>query len=277
MIKRILIPLDGSEYSETAVEKGIRMASRTGAEIHGLGIIDEPKILHAEARPVGTDEIVERKQKTMLAHAREKVDGFMVSLQKHCKERSVKSKVHIESGDPAQVIIETAHRHDMIVMGQETSFKFMTQEKPCDTMDEVLKASPRPVLIVPKILQEGEGICVATDGSNGASRAVQMYQLMGLSGKRTIKILSVHKDAIIAAKNCEEVEKYFKAHNIKCSMHPAVTDEHPWDYLLNFIEKEMPQVIVMGAHGTSGLKEIFVGSVTKDLIKKSPVPLFIYH
>jgi hypothetical protein len=53
MLKSILIGLDGSAYSTTALELGIRWARRFDALLVGLGVIDEPTIRGPEPVPLG--------------------------------------------------------------------------------------------------------------------------------------------------------------------------------------------------------------------------------
>jgi nucleotide-binding universal stress UspA family protein len=36
-------------------------------------------------------------------------------------------------------------------------------------------------------------------------------------------------------------------------------------------------LLVMGAYGRSTLREFFGGSVTRTMLRESPVPLFFYH
>jgi len=45
------------------------------------------------------------------------------------------------------------------------------------------------------------------------------------------------------------------------------------DGMLQTIEKENIDLVVMGTKGASGLKEVFLGSVTANLMKKSPCPV----
>ena len=52
MLKGILVGLDGSPFSESAVELGIRWAKRHDALLVGLGIIDEPTICGPKPVPV---------------------------------------------------------------------------------------------------------------------------------------------------------------------------------------------------------------------------------
>ena len=44
MAKRILVPLDGSDYSKNAIKVAIEMALKTDGTVIGLGIIDKDEI-----------------------------------------------------------------------------------------------------------------------------------------------------------------------------------------------------------------------------------------
>ena len=50
MVRSILIGLDGSPHSETAVQLGVQWAHRFDALLTGLGVVDEPAICGVEAR-----------------------------------------------------------------------------------------------------------------------------------------------------------------------------------------------------------------------------------
>ena len=53
MLQSLLVGVDGSEYSEAAVELGIRWAQRSGTVLVGLGIIDAPTISKPQPVPLG--------------------------------------------------------------------------------------------------------------------------------------------------------------------------------------------------------------------------------
>ena len=54
-----------------------------------------------------------------------------------------------------------------------------------------------------------------------------------------------------------------------------VSVEHPSVVkgILSIIESHKPEVIVMGTRGKSRIKEVFLGSTTKALVKRSPIPV----
>lgn len=47
------------------------------------------------------------------------------------------------------------------------------------------------------------------------------------------------------------------------------------DIILEYAEEKDASYIVMGSHGRSGIYDVFVGSLTKDLTKSSPIPVLV--
>ena len=151
MLRSILVGLDGSDYSRSAIDVGIDLARKTGALLVGLGVVDEPTIREAEPRLIGggvpyAEPVLYRER---IANARREVELFLSQFSLRCAEAGVACKVLEEVGTPHEQIELQAQRYDLILLGQQTRFHFETQEGYDDTVRRVLKNSPRPVIAVP--------------------------------------------------------------------------------------------------------------------------------
>ena len=49
----------------------------------------------------------------------------------------------------------------------------------------------------------------------------------------------------------------------------------PKDIILAYAEQKNAGYIVMGSHGRSGMYDVFIGSLTKELTKLSPIPVLV--
>ena len=47
------------------------------------------------------------------------------------------------------------------------------------------------------------------------------------------------------------------------------------DIILNYAKEKNASYIVMGSHGRSGIYDVLVGSLTKDITKNSPIPVVV--
>ena len=51
----------------------------------------------------------------------------------------------------------------------------------------------------------------------------------------------------------------------------------PAEVILEQARQLGARLLVMGAYGQPAIREFFFGSVTRTVLKESPVPLFLYH
>ena len=70
-----------------------------------------------------------------------------------------------------------------------------------------------------------------------------------------------------------EIEKRIKAKGVACEhlLKQGIAAE----IILEYAKDKKANYIVMGSHGRSGIYDVFVGSLTKDITKKSPIPVLV--
>jgi nucleotide-binding universal stress UspA family protein len=163
------------------------------------------------------------------------------------------------------------------MLGQHTFFHFETQQQPDTTLDTVLKQSPRPVVAVPATLPAGRIVVVAYNGGPHAVRALQMFQAMGLDDSHEVHVVCVDTHKEKADLCVERAVTFLQGHNIVAQAHALATSEAPARVLLQYIQQVQAGLLVMGSSGRSTLREVFGGSVTRTMLRESPVPLFLYH
>lgn len=102
--------------------------------------------------------------------------------------------------------------------------------------------------------------------------------------ERIIDSLSIHSDSI----DIEEFKKDLLAHardqmvEIKNELHAigysvklSIKIGVPLREILAAEEEEKPSVIVIGSHGKTNLQEMFLGSVSEKVIRKSKAPVLV--
>jgi nucleotide-binding universal stress UspA family protein len=284
MLRSILVGLDGSDYSHSAVDVGIFLARKTSALLVGLGIVDEPAIRDAEPRLISAgvpyaEPVLYRER---LANARREVELFLAQFSTRCAEAKVAYKVLEDVGSPHEQIELQAQRYDLILLGQQTRFLFETKEGYDDTVRRVLKNSPRPLIAVPAKLaldldDPQHTVLIAYDGSLQAARALHSFQTSGLAGPRPVIVVSVGDERIEAARIAERAIDYLRFHDIRAEARPIIANDHVAEAILSAASDCNSALIVMGAYGQPVLREFLLGSVTRTLLAKSPIPLFLDH
>jgi nucleotide-binding universal stress UspA family protein len=277
MLRSMLVSLDGSSYSQRAVELGIDWARQTSALLVGLGTIDQPTITRGEAAPIGGSYFKHQKDDARLADARRQVEQFLARFTLCCAEAQVPCKVLEDVGLPTEQILLEAQRYDLILLGQQTYCQFETQQGPDHTLQDVVRNSPRPVVVVPLKPVSGKATLIAYDGSLQAARALHAFRSVELPAAGPVHVVSVHTDGKEAARQADRAAEFLRFHDIDAQRQAIATKQAPTEVLLDQIRQLDAGLLVMGAYGQSTLREFFFGSVTTSLLKASGVPLFLYH
>jgi nucleotide-binding universal stress UspA family protein len=109
MYDRILLPTDGSEGTEEAVDQALGLASLTGATLYPLSVVDRRIYLSA-----GNDQ-QEEITETLRAEAEEAV----AALAERAEAAGVEVETAVRDGIPDAVIVRYADEvdADLVVMG----------------------------------------------------------------------------------------------------------------------------------------------------------------
>jgi len=277
MLQGILVGLDGSVYGPIATMLGIEWAKSTNATVVGIGIIDQPGITAPSPSPMVSGTVKQERDNALLEDAERLTSQFLEQFSLTCTAAGVSFKVLQESGSPDKEIVEESQRYDVVILGRQTFYKFETQEGADDTLNTVVKVSPRPVVVVPEQLPRGKNVIVAYDGSVQSARALQLFVLSGIPTKGEIHIVSIHSDKIVAAKTADRAVQYLRLHGLEATPHRPDPSGTNSSLLLDYVKKCEAGLLVMGAYGDTAWKSFVFGSTTRTLIRESPVPLFISH
>lgn len=63
--------------------------------------------------------------------------------------------------------------------------------------------------------------------------------------------------------------------DLGCTTQIDVRVGPPRDVVLAAVEELKPRMLVLGTHGRTGLKRLLLGSVSEDITRRSPVPVFL--
>ena len=275
MLRSVLLALDGSAYSETAAALAIDWAGRYGARLLALGVLDAPTIQKPEPVPMGAGAYKQARDEARLADAHRRVVDFLAAFAARSRSAGITADVVEDIGDPATSILRESQRCDVVILARETHFHFETQDRPDETLAEVLRSSPRPVVVVPRQLPDGQGIVVAYGGGREAARTLQTFQLLGLAAGESIEVVTVHRDGAQAEALAHRAGDYLSAHGAPHRLHAIASAASPAEVLLEQVQHARPRLVVMGAHGYHPLRELFSTSVTRSVLRACPVPVFV--
>lgn len=279
MLRGILVGLDGSPYSDAAVELSLRWASGSGAELFGLGIVDEPTIRRPTGLMVGGGPYKPLADEQNLAEARRRVDDALEEFARRCSAAGIPYHRLREVGLSSEQILLESQRRDLIVLGKQSYFQVETREGPDETLQTVLHNTPRPVVTVPRMLPPPGSpvVVVGYDASLQAARALHALLHSGLLATAQVCVVSVHEDLQTATGSAQVAADFLALHGITATTKPVGTSREPAAVLLETAAELNASLLAMGAYGQRTIKEFFFGSVTKAVLRRATIPLFLFH
>ena len=272
----ILVCLDGSKYSQAAVEYAVQIAAEHGAALTGVGVIDLPGILRASGpAPIGAIRSDELTEQHHVKEARQNVSQILRDFENTCREKGIRHSIHSETGSPFREIIEESKFHDFIILGQKTFFRHGFGRERGNTLHRILQNGLTAVFAVPDSVREIKKVLIAYDNSVQVTKAIQMFLLLHIWNQCDITLLNINSDAARARQMLDRLGEYVGRYGIQ----PAKVHlrGRPDKAILSHIQEREFDLRVMGAYGKRSASEFVFGSATKSLVTHAGIPLFIYH
>lgn len=274
MIKRILVPTDGSDSSQIGVNYAVSLAHSFDAHVHGIYVIDirllEGPFLQDLSASLGTAPYVNYQGNiSMLLEERGK--SALRALTEACEKANVQSDVVQASGVVSRVIVEHSGLADLIVMGRGGEHNEWLEGLVGSTAEAVIRRSALPVLITATEDLGKERILMAFDGSTHAQNALRTAVAFAEMWKTALKILIVGGEGDDA--EAGEVQSYLDAHDVDGAVLQASGE--PGERIIEFAESTNADLVVIGAYGHSKVRELVVGSTTTYVINHASCPVLL--
>ncbi|MDZ7338195.1 MAG: universal stress protein [candidate division KSB1 bacterium] len=276
MVKRILLPVDGSEYTNSVLKHGIAMARRFSARVRVLSVVDVR--IFEWVLSVGADGFVpvlpapgyqEESRKLLEKKAQAVLDKCAHALE----SEGIPFEAETVGGSPVEIICERANLADLIVMGNRGEYARWATSMLGATLEPVTRHVSKPIMIVQQRFREIRRVVAAYDGSEHANRALQMAGFFAERLPAQVTVVNVSDDRDLSARICAEGLHYLQAYDAQVDS--ATLSGRPETAIIEFATKNRYDLIVMGAYGHSRIREAILGSTTVQLMRKSPIPVLL--
>ena len=284
-VEKILLSIDGSEYSEGAIREAIKLAKKCSSKLAVLSVIDTNPEFDALA-----PQLMEKKEK----EARQNIDA----VQARARQEGIDCDTIVHEGEePYKYIVDEAikSKSTMIIMGRRgrTGLKRLMMGS---VTARVIGHAPCNVLVVPKAAQlEFKNIVVATDGSKysaaAASEALGLAKWNG-SALTVISVVpselmtpsdidfTITQRELITEKEMHEAEKNAKvvkeaAQKEGVAVKAFVLSGRPADAIIETAQEKNADLIVLGSHGRTGVERLLMGSVAERVIVLASCPVLV--
>ncbi len=279
MIERILLPLDGSDVSESALECAVALAQRHQAEVVLVQVVGHM----AEMAPGLLPELIPELQQKALSRAL----NYLENRAARFAPLVASPVTALGSARDQLPALARHHRCDLMVMashGRDGAEHWLLGS----VAEGVLRQAPCPVLLVRPPAQAASAfrhILVPVDGSE-ASLAVldRLSDFLAPGGKVTLLQsggVSLYPNF---AHKAEAVEAYLKDMETRLGeiqvpglpLEVVVLGGNPVDDILDWSRANECDLIAMSSHGRSGFRRLWLGSVSEKVARHADCDVLIF-
>jgi len=273
MIKRILVGLGGTSFTDIAIKYSVELAKIHKAELTGITVIDIKKLEMVGPVPVGADWYAKELREHRLGVTREKIEEAIAKFTSACKTARIRCRIEKECGDPFDLMISHARYHDLIVFGVRSLFDYGLVEEPQDALYRLIREGVRPLIAVPNQYRRVRRVLIAYSGSMGSAKAMKKFIQLHPWPEVKVRIFCFGKKVHEAKKLLSEASGYCKSHGFDVDTKYVLASGK--DQLLQDAKEWKADLIVMGNSMRSVLLGRVLGSVALHTIRNSEVPLFL--
>ncbi len=295
MFQRILVPLDGSELAERALEPAFTIAKQANGEVILLSVPFPKPIFVQEQGWLSTPLPVDS-----LNNTEKELADYLQAKTAVLSHPDCTVETEIIDGDAASVIVDTAAAKaaDLIVMSTHGRSGFSRWMLGSVT-ERVLRNAPCPVLAIRSTAPISR-VLIPLDRSELAGSALEP----GLDLARTldcqVTLLTVMKSVHLTSSewtHLESLESGLVRH-FKDNLHAehasylrfvartqvylpeqaiktAVAEGSAAEQILEFAERQQTDLIVMATHGYTGLRRWVYGSVTEKVLRGTTCSMLV--
>ncbi len=277
MVERILIAVDGSDFSKTALAYGIYIGKKLGARLIGLHVLDikiiQGPLLNEIAFYSGLPAYYEFLPKIEEA-MQKRAEKILGDFKGTCENAGVPFELRMAKGLIDEMIIAEGENADWTLLAQRGEHYHLSQGMLLGTTAEgVARKSTKPVLIAPRVFHEIESMGLAYDGSGPAQRALIMAGKLSEKTKWPLTVITITDDPGVADKLSSRIESTLEAFDIDFE---GITLKGREDReILNFIRQGAVELMIMGAFGHRRIRELLLGSTTSHIIRNSTIPVLL--
>ncbi|UCG23992.1 MAG: universal stress protein [Chloroflexota bacterium] len=294
MFNKVLVPLDGSELAERALDPALAIIRALNAELLLLSVTRYQHVLPPPAAGYGltaTDQIVDL--------GRDEANNYLSSLRHEARCGDCRIQTMVVEGDAAGSIVDTAadEEVDLIVMTTH-GYSGFTRWMLGSITERVLRGASCPVLVVRQAIPLCK-ILITLDGSSLAEDALapglELARVLGcrvtlLRADQGEDLSSVEQGLLqmAGAGPCQELIEGAEdrlSYYLEClarqhrspelSIETAIVQARPAEAILTYVESEEIDLIVMATHGRTGLRRWVYGSVTEKVLRQAGCAMLI--
>jgi nucleotide-binding universal stress UspA family protein len=291
-IKKVLYPTDFSRCAGHALPHTLHLAETYGAELHLLHAL----VLH-EADPSNLSHRLPDMEELYLALEEHADTQMKTAIKEHGRAGFTIQSAQVRALSAASAILDyaTENEIDLVVMGTHGR-RGLRRLLLGSVAEEVVRLAPCPVLTVPEREERAspdriDRIVVPVDFSEHAQLALAYAEELGDVYGAQLHLLHVVDEVIypdfyppvipsgssiteeLRDQSLERMKTLLSGfEDTDAAVHVRAGRAAP--EIADFAKDHDADLVVIASHGLAGISHVLLGSVTEQLIRRAPCPVF---
>lgn len=279
-MKRLLVCLDGSPSSRTALSVSASLASIMEADLVGVFVQDEARFRRVPLGMAIMDSLVgeaipvEPLAPEEYLAEEEKVQSELKNIRTEFLDTCEKSKADGQfltfRGDPIGVMHELSRGVDMVLLGRTGMGKNPIGHSVNALVDRVTC----PVLVVPQDAEGDETVVVGYDGSVASERVLRVTAgLAVVTRMDSVHVLTVGSDVEEGKKMQTQAVDYLRSYDLEVIS--KIVPGKPEEVITAYADDVDASIVSLGAFGYNRLKDRIFGTTASHLLASMNRPLLL--
>ncbi len=271
MIETILVATDGSEDSSAAEQMAMGLASRLGARLTGVSVIDD-RLLQS---PSGDGLALPSFPETELAgYYRARAEAVARRFSERARGEGLEAPCEVLQGSPDERIVEKVQGADLLIVGRTGTAVGERGPLIGATVDAILRKTTRPTILVPAGAPLTGPLVLGFDGSPGSRIAAKLAVALANGLNEAVHVFVDSKDKGRAVARFDEVRQLVGGLSVPVR-ETSSTLGRPDVKIVDTAKEVRASLIVMGAYGRNRITEYFLGSNASAVARTSPVAVLL--
>jgi nucleotide-binding universal stress UspA family protein len=271
MIESILVATDGSECAIAAEKCAISLASRLGASLSGITVIEDRIVRTPASQGLALPPFPEAE---MVAYHKARADAVLRQFAERARGANLEANCEVAQGSADDRIVERSLANSLTVVGRDGRSEAMRGGLFGTVAEAIARKATKPLLIVPAGASVSGPIVLGFDGSPGSKLAADLTVEFAKGLSEPIHVFVDSKDKGRAVTRFEDVRKMIGEVAIPIR-ETSSTLGRPDVKLVDAARDARAGMIVMGAFGRNRITDFFIGSNACAVVRTSPIPVLL--
>jgi nucleotide-binding universal stress UspA family protein len=277
MLRRILLGIGGTPFSEIGIRRAVEIAKHHQATITAIPLLDEKRLSRIGPVPLGAGEAASDLRQHRRQVTREQIQQALDQFTEAARTEGVVLHVLEERRDPLLAMIDHSRYHDLHIFGLRSMFEYDilgdVSADPAVVLRDLVTGGVRPLLAVSDKYRTIRRVLVAYSGSLPSADSLRQFLIFQLWPDAVVRVLVCQHPQDQAEKLALDAAAYCQAYGYQ--VETCYRPEDPKTGILAEVSEWEADLVVMGSSVKSWLSQALFETVFLHVVRNVDRPIFI--